>query len=111
MFVQGYVQRSDVEGVAFRTGGHADRTRALRRVTPAPPDQHRAVPERLPVIEFKISSFCSAGGCVEVGHSPSDDAVVVRDSKDPLRSVSITFGGQQWDTFLSGVRRGEFNAE
>jgi hypothetical protein len=63
------------------------------------------------VIEFKISSFCSAGGCVEVGLSPSDDVVVVRDSKDPLRSVSITFGGQQWATFLNGVRRGEFNAE
>lgn len=63
------------------------------------------------MIEFKISSFCSAGGCVEVGLSPSDDVVVVRDSKDPLRSVSITFGGQQWATFLDGVRRGEFNAE
>ncbi|WP_214406150.1 DUF397 domain-containing protein [Pseudonocardia lacus] len=63
------------------------------------------------MIEFKISSFCSAGGCVEVGHSPSDDAVIVRDSKDPLRSVSIAFRGQQWATFLDGVRHGDFDAE
>jgi hypothetical protein len=63
------------------------------------------------VIEFKISSFCTSGGCVEVGQSPSDDAVIVRDSKDPLRSVSITFGGRQWTTFLEGLRRGDFNAE
>ena len=61
-------------------------------------------------MEFTISSYCSSGGCVEVGHVPSDDAVVVRDSKDPLRSVSITFGGQQWTTFLEGVRRGDFTA-
>lgn len=63
------------------------------------------------MIEFKISSFCSTGGCVEVGQSPSDDVVVVRDSKDPLRSVSITFRGQRWATFLEGVRHGDFDAE
>jgi hypothetical protein len=62
------------------------------------------------VIEFKISSFCSAGGCVEVGHSPSDDTVIVRDSKDPLRSVSIAFGAREWAGFLDGIRRGEFDA-
>jgi hypothetical protein len=62
------------------------------------------------VIEYKISSFCSAGGCVEVGHSPADRTVIVRDSKDPLRSVAITVSDHSWATFLEGVRRGDFNA-
>jgi hypothetical protein len=48
------------------------------------------------VIEFKISSFCSSGGCVEVGHSSAADAVIVRDSKDPMRSVSLRFSSAQW---------------
>ena len=62
------------------------------------------------MIEFKISSFCSAGGCVEVGRSPADRSVIIRDSKDPLRSVSITVSDQAWVGFLDGVRRGEFDA-
>jgi uncharacterized protein DUF397 len=63
------------------------------------------------VIDFKISSFCTGGGCVEIGHSPADRAVIVRDAKDPLRSVSITFRDQAWLTFLAGVRRGDFDSE
>ena len=63
------------------------------------------------MIEFRISSFCTSGGCVEVGQAVSDDAVIVRDSKDPMRSVSITFGGRQWTAFLDGIRCGDFNAE
>ena len=62
------------------------------------------------MIEFKISSFCSAGGCVEVGHSIGDRTVIVRDSKDPLRTVSITVSDRSWTTFLDGVRRGDFDA-
>jgi hypothetical protein len=63
------------------------------------------------VVEFKISSFCTGGGCVEVGHSPVDGAVVVRDAKDPLRSVSITVSDAAWITFLGAVRRDEFTAQ
>lgn len=60
------------------------------------------------MIEYKISSFCSQGGCVEVGQA-SDGTVIVRDSKDPLRSVSITFGDGAWASFLSGLRQGDFD--
>ena len=60
--------------------------------------------------EFKISSFCSGGGCVEVGHLPADRTVIVRDAKDPLRTVSITVSDRAWSTFLEGVRRGDFDA-
>jgi hypothetical protein len=61
------------------------------------------------MVEFKVSSFCTGGGCVEVGHSAVDGAVIVRDAKDPLRSVSITVSDTAWNTFLAGVRGGEFH--
>lgn len=63
------------------------------------------------MIEFKISSFCSGGGCVEVGHSPADRTVIVRDSKDPLRNVSITVSDGAWGSFIEGIRRGDFHPE
>jgi hypothetical protein len=67
--------------------------------------------ERLPpVTEFKISSFCTQGGCVEVGHA-QNGTVIVRDSKDPLRTVSITFGDAAWTSFLSGLRQGDFDGQ
>lgn len=59
--------------------------------------------------EFRISSFCTAGGCVEVGHAP-DGSVVVRDSKDPHRATALTFDGGEWAAFVAGVRHGEFDA-
>jgi hypothetical protein len=81
------------------------------RVDQGPHQRELCPSERLPpVTEFKISSFCSQGGCVEVGHTP-DGVVIVRDSKDPLRSVSITFGDVAWTSFLSGLRRGDFDGE
>lgn len=59
---------------------------------------------------FRVSSFCTGGGCVEVGHGPAiaTDAVFVRDAKDPLRSTVLAFNPQAWRTFLTGVRNGEF---
>ena len=63
------------------------------------------------MIDFKVSSFCTGGGCVEVGHSGPDGSVIVRDAKDPLRSVSITFRDGAWITFLDAVRRGDFHSE
>jgi hypothetical protein len=61
----------------------------------------------LPV--FRVSSFCTGGGCVEVGHARGG-AVVVRDAKDPLRATTLTFSTTRWAAFLAGVRRGEFPA-
>lgn len=46
--------------------------------------------------------------CVEIGHS--DSGIVVRDNKNP-RGAILNFTAAQWDTFLGGVRGGEFNRE
>ena len=58
--------------------------------------------------EYKISSFCSAGGCVEVGRAP-EGLVVVRDSKDPERRASLAFTAEEWTAFVAGVKNGEFD--
>lgn len=58
--------------------------------------------------EFRISSFCSAGGCVEVGQSP-DGSVIVRDTKDAERSQALTFTNDEWTAFVRGVKAGEFD--
>ncbi len=58
------------------------------------------------MIEFRTSSFCSLGDCVEVGQLPGG-AVAVRDSKD--RDRSLVFTSQEWSAFVAGVRNGEFD--
>ncbi len=60
------------------------------------------------MIEYRISSFCNFGGCVEVGQSP-DGSVVVRDSKDTERAVSLAFTSEEWTAFVKGVKAGEFD--
>ncbi len=60
------------------------------------------------MIEYRISSFCTMGGCVEVGQLPGG-AVAVRDSKDPERRTSLVFTGDEWTAFLAGVKAGEFD--
>jgi hypothetical protein len=59
------------------------------------------------MMEFKISSFCTGGGCVEVGHSPG--ATAVRDSKDPSRAVTISVSPAAWNSFLEGVKTGDWS--
>ena len=56
--------------------------------------------------EFKTSSFCSGGDCVEVGLH--HDVVAVRDTKD--RSRELTFSSQEWAAFVAEVKRGAFGA-
>jgi Domain of unknown function (DUF397) len=60
------------------------------------------------VIQYKVSSYCNAGGCVEVGLRP-DGPVVVRDSKDPERQASLVFTAEEWAAFVAGVKNGEFD--
>ena len=60
------------------------------------------------VIEFRTSSYCNFGDCVEVGTSP-DGSVIVRDSKDDDRSVSLAFTREEWIAFVRGVKAGEFD--
>jgi Domain of unknown function (DUF397) len=65
-------------------------------------------PGKAPVIEYRISSYCSGGGCVEVGRTPGGP-VVVRDSKDPERRASLVFTAEEWAAFVAGVKDGEFD--
>jgi Domain of unknown function (DUF397) len=60
------------------------------------------------VIEFKVSSFCSLGDCVEVGQLP-DGAVAVRDTKDRERGTPLVFTPEEWTAFVAGVKNGEFD--
>ena len=56
--------------------------------------------------EFKISSFCNFGNCVEVGRT-ADGAVLVRDTKD--RALQLAFTDEEWVAFVAGVKNGEFD--
>jgi hypothetical protein len=59
------------------------------------------------VIEFRISSFCSYGSCVEVGRT-DDGAVLVRDTKDRMQQA-LSFTDEEWSAFVAGVKAGEFD--
>ena len=57
--------------------------------------------------EYKTSSFCSGGDCVEVGML-QEGVVAVRDTKD--RSRELRFSSQEWAAFVAGIKRGTFDA-
>ena len=60
------------------------------------------------MVDYKISSFCRIGDCVEVGQLP-EGSVTVRDTKDPDRRTALVFTGEEWDAFVKGVKAGEFD--
>ncbi len=60
------------------------------------------------MIEYRTSSFCSWGDCVEVGTGP-DGSVVVRDTKDADRGTALAFTRDEWAAFVLGVKAGEFD--
>jgi hypothetical protein len=60
------------------------------------------------VIEYKVSSFCNFGDCVEVGQLPGG-SVAVRDTKDGERRTSLVFSPDEWTAFVAGVKNGEFD--
>jgi hypothetical protein len=64
-------------------------------------------PEDMTAIEFRASSFCSAGTCVEVGRLPNG-RVAVRDGKGS-GGEPLVFTAQEWSAFVAGVKRGEFD--
>jgi hypothetical protein len=59
------------------------------------------------VAEYRTSSFCSGGDCVEVGMLQGG-VVGVRDTKD--RSRELRFSSQEWAAFVAGIKRGAFDA-
>lgn len=58
-------------------------------------------------IQFRRSTVSGGGNCVEVGFAP-DGRVVVQNSREP--GSSLTFTLTEWDAFLAGVRKGEFDS-
>lgn len=58
--------------------------------------------------EFRVSSFCNYGDCVEVGTAP-DGAWIVRDTKDAERATALRFTAEEWTAFVRGVKAGEFD--
>ncbi|MCU1644194.1 MAG: hypothetical protein JWN03_4469 [Nocardia sp.] len=56
---------------------------------------------------FKSSRSTSSGECVEAAHF-TGGAVGIRDSKNPL-GPALTFGPQQWDSFVIAVQTGTFD--
>jgi hypothetical protein len=52
------------------------------------------------------SSLCDTGSCVEAAQV--GDSVAVRDAKDPNGPI-LRFSRDEWDAFIAGVRRGEFD--
>jgi Domain of unknown function (DUF397) len=59
------------------------------------------------VTEFRVSSYCNFGNCVEVGRTP-DGLVLVRDTKDDARAA-LSFTDEEWAAFVAGVKAGEFD--
>jgi predicted secreted Zn-dependent protease len=56
-------------------------------------------------VEWRKSTRCRDGNCVEV--ALLEHQVAVRDSKDK-RGPMLVFSSVEWQTFLAGVRNGEF---
>jgi hypothetical protein len=61
--------------------------------------------ERERSLEWRRSSRCDAGQCVEAARV--DDGVVVRDSKNPDGPI-LRFTNDEWTAFVAGVRYGDF---
>jgi hypothetical protein len=57
--------------------------------------------------EFRTSSFCSGGDCVEVGMLPRG-GVAMRDTKD--RTQELVFGVEEWAAFVAEVKSGALDA-
>jgi hypothetical protein len=66
-----------------------------------------AAPSTGDLVWYKSSFSGASGDCVEV--ALTSDRVLVRDSESPGGPL-LSFTFTQWDCFLEGVRRGEFDA-
>jgi hypothetical protein len=67
-----------------------------------------AIPDN--ATSWRRSSFCMSGECVEI--RIDTDSVHVRDSKDPVsRGAILTYSRTEWDAFICGAKRGEFDLE
>lgn len=56
---------------------------------------------------FRKSTDSATVGCVEVGFA--DGTIGVRDSKDRGAGPVLAFDQHEWECFLAGAKRGEFD--
>ncbi|NMO54661.1 DUF397 domain-containing protein [Actinoplanes sp. TBRC 11911] len=55
---------------------------------------------------WRRSSYCNNGACVEVGYM--DGTIAVRDSKDTSKPAHM-YTPDEWQQFVAGVKNGEFD--
>ncbi|MGW0587582.1 DUF397 domain-containing protein [Streptosporangium sp. NPDC002607] len=63
--------------------------------------------QRYPLTWRKSSLSGSGDNCVEVAALPSGGQAV-RDSKNPIGPV-LKFTSDEWNTFISGIKAGQFD--
>lgn len=56
---------------------------------------------------YRRSTFCTSGGCVEVAVL-ADGRVAVRDSTEPERPPQV-YSVAEWQHFVAGVKDGQFD--
>jgi Domain of unknown function (DUF397) len=56
-------------------------------------------------IQWRRSSRCDTGACVEVAHI--DGTIAIRNSQD-IDGPVLIFNAEEWAAFVTGVRDGEF---
>jgi hypothetical protein len=58
------------------------------------------------VLRWRKAKRCTGGNCVEVAEA--EGLVLVRNSKVP--EATLTFTAEEWETFLHGVKEGDFSS-
>ena len=56
-------------------------------------------------LDWRRSSFCGHGACVEVAYV--EGGVLLRDGKNP-DAAALRFTDEEWSAFVAGVQAGEF---
>lgn len=77
----------------------------LMRILAVLSSRHSASDSAGTWIKSSLSSY--NGNCVEVA-GLTGDTIRVRDSKHPRRAV-LSFTPAEWDAFIGGVHKGEFD--
>ena len=55
---------------------------------------------------WRTASLCTGGECIEVAQR--DDAIILRDSKQPHGAVLNCAVGE-WRSFINGIKTGQFD--
>lgn len=67
------------------------------------------IDRNLPEFNWRISSSCSGGNCVEVGAATDgSERIAMRQSRDPDGPI-LLFTRAQWLVFVGAVKRDEFD--